>query len=92
MFQIPFQTFAFPYGEFGLSAAQLHQLAGKTDVKLVFGTRGITHDELEPFLLQRMLAEGHTGTFPGHVCSELNLQLQRKVSGRSIVVRRNAIP
>ena len=81
-------AFAFPYGEFQLPASFLRSLQSLAGLRLVFGTRGIVDDELEPFVVQRMLAEGHTGSFRSHLRNELNLQLQRKLSGRGIVRRR----
>ena len=80
-------VFAFPYGEFQLSARFLRSLQSVPGLRLVFGTRGIVQDELEPFVVQRMLAEGHRGSFRGHLRDQLNLQLQRKLAGRAVVRR-----
>jgi len=81
------QVFAFPYGEFQLSGSFLRSLQSVAGLRLVFGTRGIVQDELEPFVVQRMLAEGHQGSFRSHLRDQLNLQLQRKLGGRAIVRR-----
>lgn len=81
------RVFAFPYGEFGLSGAALDGLLQAADVRMFFGTRGVVRDEYEPRLLQRVLAEDHPLSFAQHLCSELNLQLQRRISGRGVVRR-----
>jgi peptidoglycan/xylan/chitin deacetylase (PgdA/CDA1 family) len=87
-FQVQERVFAFPYGEFDLPLSFLRSLQGVSGLQMLFGTRGIVQDELEPFIVQRMLAEGHPGSFRSHLRNELNLQLQRKLSGRGIVRRR----
>lgn len=86
-FDLPSRVFAFPYGEFGLSRAFLESLRNENDADLIFGTRGIVTDELEPFLVQRMLAEDPHRPLPRLVRDELNLQLQRRVQRRDVVRR-----
>lgn len=86
-FHLPHRVFAFPYGEFGLTAVAMQQLLRLSGAQLLFGTRGIIRDEHEPQLIQRLLAEDHCGSFQQHVCRELNLQLQRHFTGRSNVRR-----
>jgi peptidoglycan/xylan/chitin deacetylase (PgdA/CDA1 family) len=83
-------VFAFPYGEFGLYGNELRAVLESTEVSMCFGTRGIIADELEPFLVQRMLCEGHAGSFRSHVKSELSIQLQRLCNGRGTVRRPEA--
>jgi peptidoglycan/xylan/chitin deacetylase (PgdA/CDA1 family) len=90
-FALNARVFAFPYGEFGLSATALQQLLQLSNAQMVFGTRGIVRDEHEPQLIQRLLAEDHPFSFQQHLCSELNLQLQRRLAGRS-TVRRSLVP
>lgn len=84
----PCLAFAFPYGEFGLSADCLNQLFKANVAELYFGTRGITMDEFEPVLIQRMLAEDHPGSFRQHIHRELRLQTYRVQMGRGTVNRR----
>jgi peptidoglycan/xylan/chitin deacetylase (PgdA/CDA1 family) len=84
----PCQAFAFPYGEFGLSRTSLDQLLTTNLADLYFGTRGITIDEFEPVLIQRILAEDHRGSFKQHLHRELRLQTYRTQMGRGTVTRR----
>ncbi|MFM8478589.1 MAG: polysaccharide deacetylase family protein, partial [Planctomycetaceae bacterium] len=86
-FGLSARVFAFPYGEFGLSATALQQLLQLSNAQMLFGTRGIVRDEHEPQLIQRLLAEDHPFSFQQHLCSELNLQLQRQFTGRPTVRR-----
>ncbi len=81
------RVFAFPYGEFGMSGKELLELQNAGEISMCFGTRGIVTDGLEPFLLQRMLCEGHTGSFQSHLKTELSLQLQRLCNGQGTVRR-----
>ncbi|MEY3228562.1 MAG: hypothetical protein RLZZ536_3181, partial [Planctomycetota bacterium] len=55
-FNLTSRVFAFPYGEFGLSASALQQLLQSSGAQMLFGTRGIVRDEYEPQLIQRLLA------------------------------------
>lgn len=80
-------VFAFPYGEFGLSGSDLGALQESGEITMCFGTRGIVSDEMEPFLVQRMLCEGHATSFQTHVKNEMSIQLQRLCSGRGTVRR-----
>ncbi len=80
-------VFAFPYGEFGMSGKELLEFQNAGEISMCFGTRGIVTDGLEPFLIQRMLCEGHTGSFQSHLKTELALQLQRICNGRGTVRR-----
>jgi peptidoglycan/xylan/chitin deacetylase (PgdA/CDA1 family) len=84
----PCSAFAFPYGEFGLSAESLNQLFKANVAELYFGTRGITMDEFEPKLIQRMLAEDHPGSFRQLIHRELRLQTYRVQMGLGTVNRR----
>jgi peptidoglycan/xylan/chitin deacetylase (PgdA/CDA1 family) len=81
------RVFAFPYGEFGLSRKDLVNLNQSGEVAMCFGTRGIIRDEMEPFLIQRMLCEGHSSSFERHLKSELCIQLQRLSNQRGTVRR-----
>jgi peptidoglycan/xylan/chitin deacetylase (PgdA/CDA1 family) len=84
----PCRSFAFPYGEFGISQHSLELLVLKSGVDLFFGTRGVTFDEFEPNLIQRMLAEDHPESFRQHIHHELRLQLHRTWLGRATVHRK----
>jgi len=86
-FALPYRVFAFPYGEFRLSRVLLQRLQSAANVHIMFGTRGIIRDELEPLLMQRMLAEEPTGNIRHCLTEQLNLQLQRRWSGRDLVKR-----
>jgi len=44
-------------------------------------------DELEPSLVQRMLADGQGVDFGTNLKNELNLQLRRQSQGRGVVRR-----
>lgn len=81
------RVFAFPYGEFGMSGKELLELQHAGEISMCFGTRGIVTDGLEPFLIQRMLCEGHTGSFQSHLKTELSLQLARLCNGQGTVRR-----
>ena len=83
----PYTWNAFPYGEFNISKSSLASLLSTHPVDLFFGTRGITVDEFEPLLVQRMLAEDHLGTFAHHVHRELRLQRNRTWLNRGVVQR-----
>jgi peptidoglycan/xylan/chitin deacetylase (PgdA/CDA1 family) len=85
--QLSYRIFAFPYGEFNISKSSLASLLSTHPVDLFFGTRGITVDEFEPLLVQRMLAEDHLGTFAHHVHRELRLQRNRTWLNRGVVQR-----
>ena len=80
-------VFAFPYGEFGMSGKELLELQNAGEISMCFGTRGVVTDGLEPFLIQRMLCEGHDGSFQSHLKMELSLQLQRLCNGQGTVRR-----
>ena len=81
------RVFAFPYGEFGMSGKELVDLQYAGEISMCFGTRGVVTDGLEPFLIQRMLCEGHDGSFQSHLKMELSLQLQRLCNGQGTVRR-----
>jgi peptidoglycan/xylan/chitin deacetylase (PgdA/CDA1 family) len=81
------RVFAFPYGEFGMSGKELLDLQNAGEISMCFGTRGVVMDGLEPFLIQRMLCEGHDGSFQSHLKTELSLQLQRLCNGQGTVRR-----
>ena len=87
-FELPYRVFAFPYGEFGLQKTFLETLINKSNADLMFGTRGVVKDELEPFLIQRMLAEHPILSLREILHSQLNLQLQRRFTNRDCVRRR----
>lgn len=86
-FSLKYRVFAFPYGEFGIDIGFLTTLQNSQSVDICFGTRGITMDEFEPFLLQRFLAEGHRGTFGSHIHREMRLQKHRVTTQRATVKR-----
>jgi peptidoglycan/xylan/chitin deacetylase (PgdA/CDA1 family) len=86
-FDLPYRVFAFPYGEFQLSRDLLRTLQSAANVQMMFGTRGVIYDELEPWLVQRMLAEEPAGDLRHCLKQQLNLQLQRRWSGRNLVKR-----
>lgn len=86
-FSLNYRAFAFPYGEFGIDFNFLQQLQASQCVDICFGTRGITIDEFEPFLIQRVLAEGHRGTFRNHIHREMRLQKHRAKTQRATVKR-----
>ena len=81
------RVFAFPYGEFGMTGKELLELQNAGEISMCFGTRGVVTDGLEPFLIQRMLCEGHTGSFQTHLKTALSLQLQRLCNGQGTVRR-----
>lgn len=83
----PCRAFAFPYGEFGLTKSSWQHLISADLVPMYFGTRGITSDELEPRVIQRVLAEDHKGSFQSYLHEELRIQFCRVQSGRGVVVR-----
>lgn len=85
--QLPYRIFAFPYGEFDIPRGGLVSLLSHHQLDLCFGTRGIIQDEFEPLLVQRMLAEDHSGTFSRHVHEELRAQRSRTWRSRGIVRR-----
>jgi peptidoglycan/xylan/chitin deacetylase (PgdA/CDA1 family) len=86
-FSLNYRVFAFPYGEFGIDPSFLARLQASQSLDICFGTRGITLDEFEPFLIQRVLSEGHNGTFRSHIHREMRIQKHRVKTQRAIVKR-----
>lgn len=86
-FSLNYRAFAFPYGEFGIDYSFLELLQNSKYLDLCFGTRGITMDEFEPFLIQRVLAEGHQGPLRNHLHREMRLQKHRVTIQRATVKR-----
>jgi peptidoglycan/xylan/chitin deacetylase (PgdA/CDA1 family) len=85
--QLSYRIFAFPYGEFNIPKFSLSSLLSTHQLDFCFGTRGIIEDEFEPRLVQRMLAEDHSGTFSRHVHQELRSQRNRVWLRRGVVHR-----
>lgn len=86
-FALPYRVFAFPYGEFDIPRETLKCVLDQGRVDLLFGTRGLVHDEFHPRLVQRVWAENHSGTLTRHLQQSLAAAALRTIRGGNRVRR-----
>lgn len=86
-FNLDYRVFAFPYGEFDISAGTLQMIRDANVADCLFGTRGLIHDECFPYLQQRLWCENHTGTLKTFVKENLAERTLRRLRGTDRVCR-----
>jgi peptidoglycan/xylan/chitin deacetylase (PgdA/CDA1 family) len=85
-FGIEHRAFAFPYSELGVSREGLESILRDGEVEILFGTRGVIRDELEPRILQRVSAES-LDTIQRVFKQAMAYQAGRRSAGQGVVRR-----